>query len=210
MPGISHVTPGAEDGFYLRLAGDHHPGAPTTKNVPMKIIALCGSPYALPTLRHFIKSGDLSALICPIDSIADDSAPLEEWAAENELPCWHVQMSSLENDLRELVQETAPDLVMVYGFPYALPFDVLKDIPYGCWNIHFSLQPNNYGGITIHQLMEDKGSQVLHQCNLSLLPEQQYGTSLHQLSLLSVELLQAALDKARTSGYIDRYFRTVA
>lgn len=161
----------------------------------MRIIALSGSPLALPTLDYLFNHNYLSALICPEDIVAAEVAPLQNWTAQKGVPCWQANQQTVEKELDELIRETKPDLIVVFGFPYTLPAHVLQDVVYGGWNIHFSLQQENKGVITIHQLVPEKGQQVLHQQSLSLLPEQDSGTALHQLSLLSVALLQASLEK---------------
>lgn len=144
-------------------------------------------------------SKHLSALICPEDSIATDVAPLERWAANRQLPCWQVGQNSLENELKELINETTPDLFLVYGFPYAIPGQLLRGVKYGGWNVHFSLQPDQHGSITIHQLAEDiTGEKLIHQHQYPLLPFQEGGSAIDQLSHLSVMLLQASICTMQT------------
>jgi methionyl-tRNA formyltransferase len=161
----------------------------------MRIIVLSGSPLALPALEHLFSYKYLSALICPEESIATEVAPLQNWASRKEVPCWQANQQTLEKDVTELIRETNPDLILVFGFPYSLPHQLLQDVKFGGWNVHFSLQQQNKGTITIHQLVQDKSEQVLQQLSLFLLPESQYGTALHQLSHLSVTLLNASLVK---------------
>ena len=159
----------------------------------MRIIVLSGSPLALPVLNHLYHLKYLSALICPEDMIATEVAPLLNWAGYKGVPSWQTGSQNLEAEMEELIRETKPDMVIVFGFPYAISTHLLEKLTYGGWNIHFSLQQENKGTITIHQLVRGLGQQVLQQQNISLLPEPEAGTALQQLSLLSVALLHGAL-----------------
>jgi methionyl-tRNA formyltransferase len=164
----------------------------------MKVIALSGSKAAIPTLDHLLKTNHLSALICPSETTEWQIAPLQDWAANNGLPCWQAQQITIEKELSELIRETKPDLILVYGFPYALPQSLLQPLKYGAWNIHFSLHPDNKGSITIHQLVDSKSKeQILQQCNVSLLPAHEAGGYIDQMSLISVALLEASIETLR-------------
>ena len=159
----------------------------------MRIIALSGSPSSLPCLNYLLKSNFLTALICPVQSNGLEVAPLENWAMENGLPCWQTEQDSLEGDLAELIQETAPDLILVYAFPYKLPLHFLQNVKHGAWNVHFNLQANNRGSVIIHKLAEGTvNEKVLQQCTVSLLPSE-IGSPISQLSHVSVALLQDAI-----------------
>jgi len=159
----------------------------------MRIIVLSGSPLALPVLNDLHQQKHLSALICPEDMIATEVAPLQEWAMNKEVPCWQTHPQNLEEELDELIRETKPKLVLVFGFPYTILPELLKPVLYGGWNIHFSLHPQNRGTITIHQLVKGLGQQVLQQQNLALSSLAEAGTALQQLSVLSTALLHEAL-----------------
>jgi methionyl-tRNA formyltransferase len=163
----------------------------------MRIIVLSGSPLALPVLNDLHQQKNLSALICPEDMIATEVTPLQNWATTKGVPCWQTGPQNLDAELDELIRETKPRLVIVFGFPYTLAPELLKTVPYGGWNIHFSLQPENRGTITIHQLVRGLGQQLLHQQNIALSPESDAGTALQQLSILSTALLHEVLVKVR-------------
>jgi methionyl-tRNA formyltransferase len=159
----------------------------------MRIIALSGSPSSLPCLNYLLKSDFLTALICPIQSNGLEVVLLEDWAMENGLPCWQIEQNDLEKDLAELIQEIAPDLILVYAFPYKLPLNLLRRVKHGAWNVHFSLQQNNRGSVIIHKLAEGGvNEKVLQQCTVSLLPSE-IGSPISQLSHISVALLQDAI-----------------
>ena len=164
----------------------------------MRIIVLSGSPLALPVLNELHQQQHLSALICPEDMIATEVTPLLQWAGNKGVPCWQTGPENLNAEIDELIRETKPDLVLVFVFPYNLPTEILENVAFGGWNIHFSLHTENRGTITIHQLVKGLGQQLLQQRNLSLSPESEAGTALQQLSILSTALLHEALSKIRT------------
>jgi len=177
----------------------------------MKIIVLSGSPSALPTLNYLFDFDHLSALICPANSVGTDIAPLEEWAAHKGVPCWQIEQRTIQKELSELIEETTPDLILLYGFPYTIPPQILKNVKHGGWNVHFSIQSLQKVSITIHQLVEGLGGQVLHQCEMSLLPTEEAGSPMVQLSRLSVALLKSSLrniqrpDAGNLPSILDRY-----
>lgn len=158
----------------------------------MNIIVLSGSPLCLPLLRKLLVSGFLSALICPQENVASDCTPLHEWAVRNSVPCWDVTRQTQETELTELISETKPDLILVFGFPYSIPPSLLKDVKHGGWNVHFSLQPENQGTITIHQLKEG-GEKIVSQEKMTLVVNEETASPLYQLSLVSVTLLYRSL-----------------
>ncbi|RYE01471.1 MAG: hypothetical protein EOP50_01945, partial [Sphingobacteriales bacterium] len=86
----------------------------------MKIVFLSGCDAALPALRTLQAKGHSLSLLCPTDaegrSAQSEIETLEAWAAEYGIPCWQVSAHALESELRELVQETTPHLVLSFGF----------------------------------------------------------------------------------------------
>ena len=162
----------------------------------MRIIALSGSPASLPALQLLHREGLLSAIICPLPAVGIETEPIEAWAKGQGIPCWQTDSQSLDIELSELIRETTIDLLLVYGFPCKVSNHLLQQVKYGGWNVHFSLHPQNKGSITIHQLADHAGqNKVLQQCDVNLLPIENAGTPIRQLSLLSVGLLQAALNQ---------------
>ncbi|MDB5251022.1 MAG: hypothetical protein JWP27_191 [Flaviaesturariibacter sp.] len=160
----------------------------------MRIIALSGSPAAIPALNHLFMSDMLAALICPAADVSSEVAPLEVWAAGKGVPCWRVEQAGLETELTELIAETSPDLLLVYGFPYAVPAHLPESFVYGAWNVQFTLQPDHQGSVTIHQLAgSGADAPILQQSGLALLSSDYGGTPINQLSLVSVVMIQAAL-----------------
>jgi hypothetical protein len=84
--------------------------------------------------------------------------------------------------------------LLVYGFLYAIPGQLLELVKYGGWNMHFSLQPAHQGWITIHQLAEEAPNEkLIRQHRYLLLPFEEGSSAIEQLSHLSVRLLQASI-----------------
>lgn len=90
-------------------------------------------------------------------------------------------------DLRPMLDGYAPDLLLVFGFNWKIPRDVIDSIEYGALNIHPSLLPKYRGpspipwairngdrdlGITIHRMTEkiDAGP-ILAQGTVGRIPE---------------------------------------
>ena len=164
------------------------------RKTPLRIIALSGHAAALPSLNHLLKDNHLAALICPSSASEPGVTSLENWAADRGLPCWQVEPGAIENDLAELIRETTPDLLIVYGFPYHLPLHLLQQVKHGAWNVNITIRPSDQGSIIIHQLAKGiAGDQVLHQCHVSLLPPGEAGSGIEQLSRLSMALLQSSI-----------------
>lgn len=159
----------------------------------LKIIGLFGGQSAMPALRFLFRRNYLSAVFCPVPAIGIDTEAVGDWAISRGLPCWQVDQTLLEQDLEELINEISPDLILMYGFPYAVPMHLLQRVKYGGWNVQFSFYPTNEADITIHQMAEGKGPSVLRQCHFYLISTEEGGCPINQLSLLSTPMLQDAL-----------------
>ncbi|HEX2533066.1 MAG TPA: hypothetical protein VHK69_04995 [Chitinophagaceae bacterium] len=176
----------------------------------MKTIVLSGCPLALPSLQYLSETGRLTALICPAASCADDKAPLEQWAGETGVPCWSIGEGELEKDLTELISETQPGLVLVFGFPYSLPAAFLETARPRCWNMHFSLQPERVGTVTLYALAQGREARHLQEESITITSDPAAASPLNQLSLQAVSLLKTGLSQVRAESYIERYFSSCA
>lgn len=169
----------------------------------MRIIALSGCPAALPSLKYFYTKHHLSALLCPAELTGIESKVLEKWAHYCEIPCWQVTQQQVDSDLKELIDEVSPDLVITYGFPHSINGELLKNVNKGGWNVHYGLHSNQSASITIHQLA--KGSQygqVINHCTLGLLPTANGQSAIEQLSVVAVTLLRDSLRQFHSKEYI--------
>jgi methionyl-tRNA formyltransferase len=161
----------------------------------MRIIVFCGSTIALPSLNQLWEKDNLSALIYAQAGEPEWWLPLESWATECGLPCWPVEENSLENELSELVHEIRPELLLTYDFPYILPGYLTQQVKWGAWNVQMTLQAEDQGRVTIQRLNKANGEPELQQL-VRLLPAAESGSALHQLNLLSLNLLQTSIRAA--------------
>jgi methionyl-tRNA formyltransferase len=161
----------------------------------MRIIVFCGSTIALPSLYQLWEKNNLSALIYAQVGEPEWWLPLESWAADCGLPCWPVEEHSLENELSELIHEIRPELLLTYDFPYTLPGYLTQQVRWGAWNVQLALQAEDQGYVTIQRLDKANGEPGLQQV-VRLLPAEESGSALHQLNLLSLNLLQAFIRAA--------------
>lgn len=172
----------------------------------MKIIVLSGSAIALPLLQQLHTHRCISALICPQDTIAGDSAALLAWAAETGLPWFTTNAGAVEHDINELIQETLPDMLLTYGFPYALPLENMERTTFGSWNIHFALLPANEGTITIHQIAYGIGEPLFQHHSRHRIATDKKETALQQLSAIAAQELSSTAVRARSVVPVYRYF----
>ncbi|WP_460568189.1 hypothetical protein [Flaviaesturariibacter terrae] len=111
----------------------------------MKIVFLSGCTAALPSLGLLQEQGHSLTLLCPASaegrSAREEARLLETWAAEHGVPNWPVAASDLDGELRELIRETDPDLVLSFGFAAAIQPQLLEPVRHGGWNVHIRLSP---------------------------------------------------------------------
>ncbi|BCA80933.1 methionyl-tRNA formyltransferase [Desulfuromonas sp. AOP6] len=115
-----------------------------------------GTPdFALPTLQGLIEAGvNLCAVFTQPDRAKGRgrklaAPPVKELAAKHQIPVY--QPEKLRSpDAVAVLQELAPDLIVVVAYGQILPKSVL-DIPkYGCINVHASLLPRYRGAAPIN------------------------------------------------------------
>ncbi|HEX2606508.1 MAG TPA: hypothetical protein VHK91_03975 [Flavisolibacter sp.] len=167
----------------------------------MKIIALSGTPAALPGLNQLIRTHQLCALLCPSQASGSETLPLQHWAEDRHIPCWLADAQEVVKDLTELISEIRPDLILIFGFPFQLSNNLWEAVRFGAWNVHFSLLPDQEGSITIHQLSPSEGlPQVISHFNLKLSDGIEEASPIEQLSQLTSGLLQTALSSLAASS----------
>ncbi|RYY98296.1 MAG: hypothetical protein EOO11_08480 [Chitinophagaceae bacterium] len=161
----------------------------------MKIILLSATEAAMPSMDWLLRNGCLLTLLCPGGDEHPGTPLLEAWADAQGLPCWQVSSASVERELTELVRETAPDLVLLYGFPYRIAPALFDACACPAWNMHFGLEPLDEAGrmkgtITLHE-WKGAGEKVLQQHRILL--GRSEADPIARLSDLSVSLLAQAL-----------------
>lgn len=81
------------------------------------------------------------------------------------MPCWQVEHDEWNMQLSELIRETAPDLVLAFGFPATINPMLLEPVRHGGWNVHFSLLPAPLPGalegcVYLHSWPGNQGSNM--------------------------------------------------
>jgi len=136
--------------------------------------------------------------------------PVKEFALEKELPVY--QPLSLKNgELQEILDECAPDAIIVAAYGKILPKYVLDYPKYGCINVHASLLPAYRGaapiqrsimageketGVTIMKMEEglDTGDMYLSS-GFEITDSDDYGTVHDKLTEVGSSALLEVLDR---------------
>ena len=118
----------------------------------MKIVFMGTPDFAVPSLKALYKAGhEVQAVFCQPDKPKGRgmklvAPPVKETALENGTPVY--QPNSLKNSgevFIKVIEELAPECIVVAAYGKILPKSVL-DIPkYGCVNVHGSLLPKYRG-----------------------------------------------------------------
>ncbi|WP_345253912.1 hypothetical protein [Flaviaesturariibacter amylovorans] len=164
----------------------------------MKIVLLSATSAAMPCMDWLLRQGCMLTLLCPPggDQCSSDVEALQAWAEVQGIPCWQVDAGSVDAELSELIQETAPDLVLRYGFPLRITPSLIDRMPCRSWNVHFGFEslPDDTGRlrgtITLHE-WKGAGEKVLQQHRLLLGAGE--SDPIARLSELSVPVLAQAL-----------------
>ncbi len=177
-------------------------------------IVFMGSPeFALPTLKALAAAYPIVGVVTQPDQPAGRGRaltppPVKQLALELGLPC--IQPERLRQpEAMQMLQDWAPDLIIVAAFGQILRASVL-DLPHlGCVNVHASLLPRGRGaapiqaailsgdaetGVTIMRM--DPGidtGPMLSQRAVPILPEDTGGSLSQRLALLGADLLLETL-----------------
>ncbi|MBQ8965355.1 methionyl-tRNA formyltransferase [Ruminococcus sp.] len=118
----------------------------------MKIVFMGTPDFAVPSLKALYEAGhDIQAVFCQPDKPKGRGLklvppPVKAYAVEKDIPVY--QPNSLKNGGEEFIkvlEELAPECIVVAAYGKILPKSVL-DIPkYGCVNVHGSLLPKYRG-----------------------------------------------------------------
>jgi hypothetical protein len=184
----------------------------------MNLICLSGCVAALPTLEFLYQKGHRLTLLCPTEPAGkagcEGVSVLEQWSARKDIPCWRVGQNELEKDLRELIRETATDLVMLFGFPYTLNPMYLEQVRFGGWNVHFSLRPTMLtdesieGCIVLHEWRcKSLGEQVLQQHCVTIPPTEEPIETLSRIAAFLVEQAFIEMSSLQSDLHRNRHLR---
>jgi len=189
----------------------------------MRILFMGTPEYARGTLEALYNAGlDICAVITQADKPKDrgmhlQAPPVKELARLHGTPVY--QPTTLRDAASlALIQEIAPDMIIVVAYGQILPQEILDIPPLGCLNVHPSLLPKYRGaapiqwaildgeavtGVTIMRM--DAGldtGDMITQCKTEILPNETSGELFERLcgigSDLLVETIAAIADGTAT------------
>lgn len=179
----------------------------------MKIIFAGTTDFAIPTLEKLLEQHELSLIITPTDKPVGRkkvlTAPaIKIWAEKNNLP---VQQTEKISNLKSLISNLEPDLLLVAAFGQIIPSDVLNIPKFGSINIHASMLPKYRGaspiqtaivngdketGISLIKMDEkpDHGP-ILGKKLTTITIDDNYQTLYNKLALLTADITPEVLRK---------------
>ena len=180
----------------------------------MKILFMGTSPFAVESLRALRDSGaDVACVVTQPDrpkgrGYKMTCTPVKEFALEQE---YRVETPETLKDeaILPLLQEIAPDLIVVVAYGKILPAYVLNYPKLGCINVHGSLLPMYRGAAPVnHVLLDgqtetgvttmymdeglDTGDMIL-KASVEISPEDNFGTLHDRLAKVGGDLLVQTL-----------------
>ena len=129
----------------------------------MKILIASSSDIAIPLIENIVKNGhhEFCGLLSNIDKATGRgqsirSNDLAEWAKNSGVRTYQ---SGSTNDIKEIVNEVLPDVVITIAFGQIIKEDSLK-IPKNGWlNVHFSKLPKWRGAAPVqHAILSGESS----------------------------------------------------
>ncbi|MDE3145315.1 MAG: hypothetical protein KGL19_14255 [Bacteroidota bacterium] len=170
----------------------------------MRVILITGSIAAMPVLK-WLQQQQLLCGVAMQDVLATANPALVQWVKQQSPASIVINRAFITNGLAQWLQTCKPDIVLVYGFSWILPPQILLLSRLGFFNIHFSLLPAYKGpapvfwqlkngekttGISIHQMTEkpDAGKTVF-QMSVDILPGETLGLLTMRLAQLSVHAI---------------------
>ena len=181
----------------------------------MKIIILSDHIAALPAIVHFYQKGWLQSVATSYGQSVEN--PIKSFCDSNGVNCLIINNDlSFSDQLTNLIATTGSGLGIVFGFSKKLPDSLLQIPQFNFFNIHFSLLPayrgpaplfwqikrgETFTGITIHKMDSSfDGGPILYQERVQLFSEESFGALNSRLSLLSVNVIEKALEKFSNNG----------
>ncbi len=182
----------------------------------MRTIFMGTPQFSVPILEALADAGhDIIGVVTQPDKPKDRGkavkmSPVKERALDLEIPVYQ-PVRVKDPEFLSLLEDIAPDIIVVAAFGQILPQRLLDIPPYGCINVHASLLPSYRGaapvqwavingeeisGVTTMYMNAglDTGD-ILEQAQLKLDPDET-GDSLNiRLSVLGAELIRSTLDK---------------
>ncbi len=126
----------------------------------MKILFMGTPDFAVPTLRALCENGyDVIGVLTKEDKPRGRGhqmmpTPIKVYAEDRGIPVY--QPKTLRDEaFAELLQELAPDMIVVVAYGKILPRNVLDYPKYGCINVHGSLLPEYRGAAPMQRAIID-------------------------------------------------------
>lgn len=185
----------------------------------MKIVYMGTPDFAVPPLEALVRSGyEVAAVVTQPDKPKGRGktlmpTPVKEEAMKHDIPVYQ-PLKVREPEFVEILENIAPDIIVVAAFGQIIPKKILDMPKYGCINIHASLLPKYRGaapiqwavingekvsGVTTMRMDEglDTGDMILKE-EVTLAPDETGGSLFDRLAevgaKLAVQTLQALED----------------
>lgn len=185
----------------------------------MKIVYMGTPDFAVPPLEALVRSGyEVAAVVTQPDKPKGRGktlmpTPVKEEAMKHDIPVYQ-PLKVRDPEFVEILENIAPDIIVVAAFGQIIPKKILDMPKYGCINIHASLLPKYRGaapiqwavingekvsGVTTMRMDEglDTGDMILKE-EVTLAPDETGGSLFDRLAevgaKLAVQTLQALED----------------
>lgn len=179
-------------------------------NYTHRIVLVTGSRTSITLIHWLIEEQLLVGVIIQKDlSFVDPQFAL--WLNARGIATHVVEQNNIQESSTNFLEKLNAELVLVFGFSWILPKQLLECVPFGFFNIHFSLLPAYKGptplfwqikngekqtGISIHRMIDkpDAGLVVL-QVPIAILEGEFMGFLHNRLSILTVRVVKLFLEQ---------------
>jgi methionyl-tRNA formyltransferase len=168
----------------------------------LKVLILCNNPVAVPGIREFLFYGKLAAVVTTKRN-KEMQHILSGMLEGTGVPLILVTKKECNDQLRKVMEEYKPDVVLMMTFPFIINGQVLQNPPKGFINFHYGLLPQCRGpqpilwhmlnndaecGVTVHKADEgvDTGDIILQE-KIPIDPADTYGTLQSKLAYLGAK-----------------------
>ena len=176
----------------------------------MKIVYMGTPEFAVPALESLIKSGNKPILVVSQPDAKRDRGekikptPVKKKALEWNIPVAQPEKIRGNAEFHKLLEDLAPDLIVVAAYGKILPIEILNLPAKGCINIHGSLLPKYRGaapiqrailngetetGVTLMQMAEGMDTGDILDSVATSTAGKTTGMLFEELSVLGAELL---------------------
>lgn len=187
----------------------------------MKIIFMGTPDFAVEALVALVEAGhEVAAAVTQPDKAKGRGkavlmTPVKERAAAYGIPVYQPERVKTDEEFYHMLEETAPDVIVVAAFGQILPKKILDLPKFGCVNIHASLLPKYRGSAPIQwavidgeketgvtTMMMDAGLDTGDMLEMAVVPlaaDETGGSLFEKLSHVGGRLILSTLDKLEKS-----------